>query len=384
MEYIVFDVESTKKPRHKPWVLGAKLVTICIVRSDGTRAHYDFIHDSLHGVDFQKNINAIQAEIDSAERIVAHNAKFDMNWLRWIGINLDNAKVWCTQVGEYLLQGQRKVGYSLNNLCDRYGLERKLDKVAALWQQGYDTTEIDLDLVVEYCMKDCDLAEQIYNIQKEKIKEFGLSKVAELSFRTSHLLSDVETTGVLFDEPNARKYLAEFGDKVAEVDAELAKLAGFDFNPASPVQLAAVLFGGSFKTDGREYYTVTLKSGEVRERSRKCRVDKVVSGLGFPKVNDNSTDANVLSALHKNHCKTKTQREFMDLLLERRKIGKIASTFLSKDEKSGLISKVGVDGKIHPSFNQTVVATGRLSSSDPEPLGSLKFVNSGNILLGQS
>lgn len=366
LTYCVLDIECSKIPHHCPWHEGAFLSSVGIERMDGTSTVWFFNpNDRPH----EELIEEIQKELDSVDYLVGHNIKFDINWLKWTGFNVGDKKLWCTQIAEYLLNGQRKVEYSLNASCERYGLGRKLDAMKMYWDAGYETDEIPLNIHELYLKQDVHLTHELFKKQVPLIKEYGLSEIADISFQISQVLSDVEVSGVKFNKDEALKYVAEEQEKFEELDKKLVELAGIEFNPKSPAQLKAVMFGGTWNVDGRETYTVTLKDGTVKERSRKCKVPVTFEGLGFDssvainhKTGNLSTGKNTLDLLVGHDEKAK---QFLDILKTQRKLSKVLSSLLGTKDDTGLINVVGVDTRIHPSFNQTVTHTGRLSSSNP-------------------
>lgn len=367
MKYLVLDIECSKIPRHNPWSVGSFLSSVGIEHEDCTSTVWFFNPNDRPHEDMLKEI---QAEIDSVDVIVGHNIKFDINWLKWSGLNVEGKSLWCTQIAEYLLNGERKVEYSLNASCARYGLGSKLDAMAMYWDAGYETDEIPLPIHETYLKQDISLTHQLFKQQVPLIEKFGLSKVAELSFTISQILSNAEVYGAKFDKESAKAYVAEARADFEKLDSELVRLAGVEFSPGSTQQLGAVLFGGSWKVDGRETYTVTLKNGTVKEKSRKIKVDFTFPGLGFEvpegcvsaKTGRPSTGKETIDQLVG---RTATQKSVIDLLKKQKKISKVVSTITGTKDDKGLLSVIGNDGYIHPTFNQTVTATGRLSSSNP-------------------
>jgi len=371
LSVISIDIEATKIPQHTFWTPGAYLCSVGIAHEDGTAKTWLFTHRTDAVGDACTMLREIQDEIDKADLVIGHNLKFDLNWLKHAGIDFSKSKFWCTMIADYLINGQQKVGYALDKCCARYGLPLKHDRMKDFWNEGYQTDEIPTAIQLPYLEQDCKITMLLYQAQMPYIQSLGLSKIAQLSFEVTDLLSDVESNGVQFNLDSALEYVDEYKTKVVSLDRRLNELAGMEFNVGSGQQLSAVMFGGDVKVDDREYYTVTLKNGVEKERSRKIKRDVTLPGLGFKPIEGTelakegyfSTDKNVLAQLR---ARTKLQKEFIALLHDRAVTSKVLSTFTSTTKKvSGLISKVGKDGKIHPSFNQTVTSTGRLSSSNP-------------------
>lgn len=369
MNYLVLDTETSKCPVMNPWQPGSFMVAVGYCLNDGPVT----THLLRHATEFVKPVSVtlleIQAAVDAADVIVAHNAKFDINWLKAIGINLEGKKLWCTLTADYLMSGQFRQSRKLNDVAARYKLGSKLDEVAKYWEQGYQTDEIPSDILLAYLAQDVSLTRDVYKFQYPIIKKNQLLKLAELTFSVADMLSDMEVGGVAFNKEQAEKYVAEYRDKLKEIDKEIFKFVGYEFNIGSSSQLSACLYGGYVKTKYREQYIKQFKSGP-KTRERWSERMEFVKGLGFKPIDGTegskpgqySTNKKIISQLI---AETPDQKILLDLLLQRSKIDKIVETFITAKDDSGLLHKIGVDSRIHPSFNQTVTVTGRLSSSNP-------------------
>jgi DNA polymerase-1 len=369
MSWVAIDIECSRAPKHMPWTVGSYLCSVGIERQDGTSTVWFFNpNDRPH----EELLSEIQQEIDKVDFLVGHNIKFDLNWLKWIGLNVKDKPIWCTMLADYLINGQRKLEYSLNAVASRYNLGHKLDAMAMYWQAGYETDEIPLDIHEEYLKMDVHLTHEVFKRQLPLIERANLGKITELSFRITQILSDMEVSGAAFDKDGAITYCNEARSQVRNMDNQLVKLAGIDFTPSSSSQLSAVLFGGSLKKELRELVARQLKSGKYKITTRKAKVDIPVKGLGFKvpegclskKTGLPSVDKNTIDLLK---AKDKRSESFLNVLREQRKLQKVVSTIAgsSDENEKGLVAAVGKDGRLHPSFNQCVTRTGRLSSSDP-------------------
>ena len=137
------------------------------------------------------------------------------------------------------------------------------------------------------------------------------------------ILAQMQTAGMAVDRQRLLDFGALLDEKMREYETAVHQLAGHDFNLGSPKQLGAVLFD-----------ELGLKAG------KKTRT-------GY------STDAETLEKLKNAH-------PIIPAILEWRKVSKLKSTYVE-----GLSKVIGADGRIHSTFHQTVTATGRLSSADP-------------------
>lgn len=369
---LVIDIEATKLPNIHPWQEKANLCSIGMALNDEDVKVWLFDHVSEVIAPHSDSLAEIQKIIDRSDLIVAHNAKFDLNWFKSVGLNVKGKKCWCTLVADYLINGQHRCKYDLDTVAARHGLGTKIDLMKKYWEDGYDTREIPLEVHIPYLTQDVLLTRQVYLAQQAIVNCNGLAALAALSFEITDMLSDMEVRGVKFDKDSAVRFHSEFSDKLREHDSELLKFIGDEsVNLGSSRQLSAHLYGGTYPIDGVETYTVTLKSGAVKERHRKCRLLKRVEGFGFKPIDGTEsgstpgvfgTGVKVLKLLH---AETDDQKKVLDLLKDRSKVQKIIEMFMSKNEDGGLIPAIGKDGRIHPQFNQATTVTGRLSSKQP-------------------
>ena len=383
MKIIAIDVECSMKPLMHPWQDGSFLTAVGVSgmttpdHDGGTGFYHEpktwvFSHDEHRMNGQQKNIKEIQETVNSADLIVGHNLKFDLNWLRSIGIKIPNNKLFCTQVAEYMIRGHRKnIGYGLNDCAKRYKLPAKYDKVKTYWDSGINTDAIPLRILLPYLIQDCDITLQLWSRQKDLIKSKGFQTLSEICFEVSGILSEAESAGFTLNITKSYEIINEYTSKMKELDGALTEQAGFDFNPGSSQQLSVALYGGTLSRRVRVPKEKTLKSGKVKQYEVWGKEEVTYPGFGIKPLPDTeaakegfySTGKDVLKLLKTSN---KKQREFIELLLERSNAKKVLQTFhTDKKGSSGLVDIVGKDGRVHPQFNQCVTATGRLSSSKP-------------------
>ncbi len=167
--------------------------------------------------------------------------------------------------------------------------------------------------------------EDLYQKLETKLQEEGLwSLYKDLEIPLENVLAKMEATGVLIDTGLLGQMSTEFETRLRKLESHAYELAGTEFNLASPKQVAEILFG-----------KLGLESVKKTKTSQ-------------------STDAEVLEELSKVH-------DLPKILLEHRMLSKLKSTYV--DALPKLVNPS--TGRVHTSFNQTVTATGRLSSSDP-------------------
>lgn len=161
-------------------------------------------------------------------------------------------------------------------------------------------------------------------LEPELIKRELLKLLVEIEQPIAVLLSSMERIGITVDKALLKKLENQFGEEAAKQSASAYKAAGHEFNVASPKQLQAVLF----------------------DELKLPKTKKIKTGY--------TTDAESLNWLFE-----ETKHPVLEALLKIREVTKLRSV------TEGLIAAIGQDGKIHTHFQQTVAATGRLSSTEP-------------------
>ena len=186
--------------------------------------------------------------------IVAHNAKFDLEWIwedpyfrQWLK---DGGKLWCTQYAEYLLSGQTALWPSLDECAAKRGGNLKNDEIKAMWNADIDTIDIPKDMLCDYLDEDTSNTEIVYLSQVKEARERGM---------ISSMLTHMEgLLGLIEMEHNGIKVDVEFGEdtrlELVE-EYEAARIALDEFIPkelpeelvwnwGSRDQLSCLLFGG--------------------------------------------------------------------------------------------------------------------------------------------
>ena len=178
--------------------------------------------------------------------------------------------------------------------------------------------------VRKYLAYDAYTAFMMCQLLPEKLKVLGEYKLyTDIEFPTMFVLSSMEELGIRTDETILKDYGEKINSRIEELRQEIIDLAGEDFNINSTKQLGVILFE---------------KLGLPSARKTKS---------GY------STGADVLEKL-------KDQSPIIPDILEYRKLTKLKATYVD-----GLVQEIKKDGRIHSTFNQTVTATGRLSSTEP-------------------
>jgi len=254
----------------------------------------------------------------------AQNAKFDYQILRAQGVEIRGLQA-DTMIASYLLAPDGS--HNLDSLSQTY-LGHKMttyEEVVGTGKKQKNFAEIDLSTACEYSCEDADVCYRLVEILHPRLKEEALEKLYdEIEIPLVMVLARMELNGVKIDSPFLKRISADYGKKMETLAESVQRKAGCEFNLNSTKQLQEVLFS-------------RLKLPVIRKTK-----------TGF------STDVDVLTELAKFH-------EVPRLLLDYREMSKLKSTYL--DALPALVNPK--TGRIHTSFNQTVAATGRLSSSEP-------------------
>ena len=256
----------------------------------------------------------------------AQNAKFDVLVLRGAGVHL-RGLTFDTMLASYVLDPGRR-SHSLDVLALEF-LDHTMISYEALCGRGRNELTFDVVPVAEareYSCEDADMTLRLRGIFEPQLRESGMQQLFDdIEVPLVEVLADMEWTGVSIDVPWFHSLKERFQRERERVEEEIYAAAGERFNINSNPQLRVILF----------------------ERLQLPVKKKTATGP--------STDASVLQEL------ADEGHALPLLLMEYRELAKLESTYL--DTLPLLIHPR--DRRLHTSFNQTVAATGRLSSSDP-------------------
>lgn len=297
------------------WALGTGSVSeIALAAADGPAAWFD--PSELDEADER----AFAAWIaDTAKPKVLHNAKAAMRVFPehgWsvAGVTMDTA------LAAYLVKPGRR-SFALDALSVEY-LGRELAPAAADGQLAFGA---DDQAEAEALMTQARAVLDLGDAFSERLKEVGAADLLhDVELPTSALLAKMERYGIAADRAHLEAMEQQFASAVQQAVKEAHASVGREFNLGSPKQLQEVLFGEL-----------------ALPRTKKTKT-------GY------TTDADALAWLA-----SQTEHELPVIMLRHREQAKLRVTV------EGLIKTVAADGRIHTTFNQTVAATGRLSSTDP-------------------
>lgn len=360
---------------YNPWEEGFYLCNVGLKFNDDLPTIIWFEHSTY--LPTPNATEQIQDMIDQADLIVGQNLKHDVNILRYYGIKFNNKPLYCTQIADYLINGHdTTIGYDMNSIADRYGIQLKLDKVKHYWDLGVDTKDIPEPILAEYLKQDVIITEQIYIHQKPEIARWELERVCKVQNEFTYTLSDIELNGFKWDIDKMARLVKEAEDELSAITHKLLEYSPDKrLNLGSNDHLSAYLFGGVAKVKWKEWVVQTLK---VRPESYYKEVERTenveLKGLGFTPIARQKKDGYFKTGkeiIPKLVTKTDAQKEVKKLLIDLRKQTKVLSTLIGKKGDKGKAALVQPDGRIHAKMNQTITKTGRLSSDSQNfPRGS--------------
>jgi DNA polymerase-1 len=280
-----------------------------------------------------------------ARTICGHNLKYDLLVLRRHGVEVAGVATpgSCdTMVASYLIDASRS-SHAMDALALAL-LSRTNISITELIGSGKQQRSFDsvpLDLATEYAAEDADVTLQLRGAMAPQLEAMNLTDLMQrVEMPLVEVLAELEYNGIRVEPIELERQRARLQDKIdallASIRAEAREAIGREFDPDSPKQLAAALFNPPTHDD---------LPGLGIKASKKTKT-------GY------STDAEVLEELTQD---PRVTTPLPALVVEYRQLTKLVSTYLVALKEAIHPST----GRVHASFNQTVAATGRLSSSDP-------------------
>lgn len=326
--YVVLDFETTNLEKGSAVCPDNELVLACwrVVQPDGSyKDKYKFGDSYSH--------DELIKDVMEATFVVAHNAKFEMQWLKRCGMDLHKILPMCTMLAQWVLDGNQSLPRSLSALCTKYGLDGKMDVVSKLISSGTCPSEIPERWLLEYCGVDVDRCHQIFLAQQKLLTKRNLWHILHTRNLTCAVLADIEFNGMTLDKQAVDE---EYDRTLTEYNAAKIRLEemaeGVNLN--SGPQLAEFLY----KKLG---FTPPTFRGEVI----KTKGGKL------------ATDTATLSKLES---RTALQSEFLTLYTRQNKLSSLLTKSLIFFKN---ICEERKDCTFYGQFNQGITATHRLSSS---------------------
>ncbi|MCI6828608.1 MAG: DNA polymerase I [Prevotella sp.] len=258
---------------------------------------------------------------------VGQNIKYDLEVLANYGVTL-KGKMFDTMIAHYVIQPE--LYHNMDYLAEIY-LKYKtihIDELIGPKGKGQkNMRDLKPEDVYEYAAEDADVTLKLKNILEKEIEKAGVEHLFyEIEMPLMPVLASMEMNGVCLDTDSLKETSEVLTNRLKDIEEKIYKLAGQEFNIASPKQVGEILFD-------------KLK---IVEKAKKTKTGQYV------------TNEEVLQGLKHKH-------EIVGNILEHRGLKKLLGTYI--DALPSLVNKR--TGRIHTSFNQTITSTGRLSSSDP-------------------
>lgn len=276
-----------------------------------------------------EKVVAIFKPIYENERIlkVGQNIKYDIEVLSHYGVEV-RGRMFDTMIAHYLLQPELR--HNMDYMAEVY-LNYKTIHIEELigpkGKQQANMRDLPPGEIYEYAAEDADITLRLKNVLEPKLKEVNAERLFwDIEMPLVNVLADMELTGVRLDTKALQETSLGLGKRLEELEQRIYQQAGHSFNIASPKQVGDVLFDEM----------------KLVEKPRKTKKGQFV------------TSEEVLQQL-------RGKAPIVADILDYRGLRKLLSTYIEALPK--LVNPK--TGHIHTSFNQTITATGRLSSSDP-------------------
>tara|TARA_B110000196_G_scaffold198591_2_gene170130 strand:+ start:2166 stop:4868 length:2703 start_codon:yes stop_codon:yes gene_type:complete len=258
---------------------------------------------------------------NDSNRFCGQNIKYDALVLSRYGIHLENI-VFDSMIAEYMLHPEKN-SYKMDYLSIDY-LNYRMVPIDALIGTGLhqkSMAEVPLEDIAFYASEDADIAFQLAGILKDKLEEESLFEpYNEIEIPLIPVLTTIEKNGVYLNLDFLAELSRKFGEELELLTEKIHQMAGREFNINSPKQLGEILFD-------------ELELKPIRKRSTAVEVLQVL----------------------------KNYHPLPEKVLKYRHLAKLKNTYV--DAMPNYVNKA--TGRVHTSLNQTIAATGRLSSTSP-------------------
>ncbi len=320
------DTETTSKDPMK-----AKLVGLSFSITPGEAFYIPCAHDYPDAppqLALEKVLDVLKTILENPDiEKIGQNIKYDWMVLKRHGISLAGVG-FDTMLASYLINPSKRA-HNLNQIAldflDHKTITNK--EIAGKGEKDVSFAEIPLEKAVPYSCEDADITLAAADVLMPMLEETGLIKLFNtVEMPLVPVLMSMEMTGICVDKEKLKDLSKSFEHQLEQLEGMIYAVAGEEFNIKSSQQLGNILFE-------------KLKL-PVQKKTRKKTAY--------------STDVDVLTVLAEKH-------ELPALVLRHRTLSKLKSTYTD-----ALLDLIHPEtGRIHTSYNQTVTATGRLSSSDP-------------------
>ena len=287
-----------------------------------------YVPVSADRAEAQKTVDLFRSvfENDEIEK-TGHNIKYDLMVLANYGVEL-KGRLFDTMIAHYLLQPELR--HSMDYLAEillKYKTIHIDELIGAKGKNQGSMRDVPLDKITNYAAEDADITLRLRGVLEPQIEEMGLRELFyDVEMPLVRVLANMERVGVIIDDFALAQSSGVMTAEMQRIERNIREISGENINLSSPKQVGELLFD-------------VLK---ISDKARKTSKGQYV------------TDEETLEGLRAKH-------PVVGEILEYRGVKKLLSTYI--DALPKLIN--GRTGRVHTSFNQTVTATGRLSSSNP-------------------
>ncbi len=275
-----------------------------------------------------KIVNEFKELLENERTVkVGQNIKYDMLVLSNYGVEV-KGPLFDTMIAHYVLQPELR--HNMDYLAEIYLNYQTIHIEELIGQKGKNQgnmRNLSPQQIYKYACEDADVTLKLKNRLEQELKEQGAEKLFyEIEMPLVPVLAYMEKNGVRIDTHALKETSTHFTARMIQIENEIYQLAGTEFNVSSPKQVGEILF----------------ERLKITDKAKKTKTGQYV------------TSEEVLEGLRNKH-------DIVGKILDYRGLKKLLGTYI--DAIPLLINER--TGKIHTSFNQTVTATGRLSSSNP-------------------
>ncbi len=337
--YVLVDLETTNKDKGSPY---CKENILLFASFRLGRGHPDFNGEHTF---FKWGSEYEQQEMvnfcENADFIIAHNTKFEIGWFSRCGLDTSRHVFYCTQIGEYVIAGNRKWKFNLEDTLARRGLGSKISTTSKLLKNGTCLSTLPKKWVQTYGIMDTEKEHELFLQQREDIFKDGLEGVQFTRCLFTPPIVHMESTGVHLDKKRVEVIAVKLNKELRILQAEMDTITG-GINTNSPDQKADFLYNVLKFPIPKDF-----RGNEVRGKKKN---DMWPEGLP-------STATPVIQRLR---ATTNKQKKFLSLISTINKV---------KNAKSKTIDKFldcvteTEDCILTASLNQTLTGTHRLSST---------------------
>jgi DNA polymerase I len=314
-----FDTETSSANPHK-----AKLVGIAFAYRENEAFYVPLPEDE----ETVRDILSILAPVFENEKIqkIGQNIKYDLIVMSNYGQKV-NGPLFDTMIAHYLIDADSK--HNLTALAEQYLNYTPIEIESLIGKKASDGAmrKVPIEKITAYACEDADICFKLKGVLEKKLAESNMSKLAEeIEFPLIPVLVNMEKNGVKIDLQKLKDYEKQLINEIEATQKKIYELAGTEFNIASPKQLGTILF----------------EKLKISDKPKLTKTKQYATG-------------------ERELLKLESEHEIISHILDYRSNSKLLSTYVRALPK--LISED--TEKLHTTYNQAVVSTGRLSSTNP-------------------